>query len=448
MIDLKKYNQPVPRYTSYPTVPYWDTASFTTSGYEQAMQTALWESNKEVSLYIHLPFCESLCTYCACNTRITKNHGVEDPYIAHVLKEWQLYLAILPERPIIREIHLGGGTPTFFTPENLDRLIKGILSGADLSSHVQMSFEGHPANTTEAHLRTLYDLGFDRVSFGIQDFDEEVQRLIHRMQSFEQVQYITDKAREIGYTSVNYDVVYGLPGQHLCSLNKTLDLVNQLSPDRIAFYSYAHVPTMRPAQRAYEASLPQEDEKYSFMQLGKEKLLSFGYEEVGMDHFVKPEDELMVAQRTGQLHRNFMGYTPYSSKVLIGLGASSIGDCWTGFAQNEHKVEDYYARVDAGQLPFVKGHLHTREDLFFRKQILQLMCTFRTTWLADDFYEFGKYINVSLLDQLHVEGLIVWDELAGVRVLPQGRPLIRVICTAFDARLTRSGKVPQFSRAI
>ena len=447
MTELKKYFKAVPRYTSYPTVPFWEDESFSVSGYEQALKTAYWESEKEVSIYIHLPFCESLCTYCACNTRITKNHGVEDPYIQHVLKEWEMYCDRLPDKPIIREVHLGGGTPTFFSPENLQLLISGILKLGVKSDKVEMSFEGHPGNTTAEHLQTLYDLGFNRVSFGIQDFDEEVQELINRKQSFEQVKWITEKAREIGYTSVNYDLVYGLPGQYLFSLDKTLSCIQKLAPDRIAFYSYAHVPSMRPAQRAFESRLPSDDEKYLFMNHGRDRLLSFGYEEVGMDHFVLPSDELLSARKEGRLHRNFMGYTPFSSKLMIGLGASSIGDAWVGFAQNEKKVEDYYAMIDADKLPIVKGHLLNSEDVFIRKQILNLMCNFSTTWDAEAHSEFVKDFNWKLLNQLCEEGLISFLE-NGISVEGAGRQLIRVICSAIDARLNRSGKIPNFSKAI
>lgn len=447
MTELKKYFKAVPRYTSYPTVPFWEDSSFTVSGYEQVLKTAFWESEREVSLYIHLPFCESLCTYCACNTRITKNHAVEDPYIQHVLREWEMYCDLLPDKPVIREIHLGGGTPTFFEPDNLHMLISGILAKGVKSAQIEMSFEGHPDNTTEEHLQTLHALGFDRVSFGIQDFDEEVQVLINRKQSFEQVKWITDKAREIGYTSVNYDLVYGLPGQYLCSLDKTLARIKELAPDRIAFYSYAHVPAMRPAQRAYESRLPSENEKYVFMNHGRARLLSFGYEEVGMDHFVLPTDELLKARKEGRLHRNFMGYTPFSSKLMIGLGASSIGDAWTGFAQNEKKVEDYYALIDAGKFPIVKGHLLNREDIFIRKQILNLMCSFSTEWTPEEQSTFAENFNWKLLDQLNEEGLITVSA-NGIKVEEVCRQIIRVVCSALDVRLNRSGKVPNFSQAI
>jgi len=446
-MDKSKYNVPVPRYTSYPTVPFWNNENFSEEGYSKTLLTTYWSSSKEVSIYIHLPFCESLCTYCACNTRITKNHGVEDPYIDHVLKEWELYLKRLPGAPIIREIHLGGGTPTFFSAKNLEKLISGILKTGTVSPNASMSFEGHPANTTSDHLQLLHDLGFDRLSLGIQDFDLNVQRLINRMQTFEQVQKVTEEARAIGYTSINFDMVYGLPGQSMESLTETLEKVWLLSPERIAYYSYAHVPSMKPAQKSYEEHLPEDNLKLQFMKLGKERLAKYGYQEIGMDHFVKPEDELMIAREKSELHRNFMGYTPFSSQLLIGLGVSAISDSWAGFAQNEKTVEDYYKRLDQDQLPIIKGHLHTREDLFFRKNILNLMCEFKTTWSRQEFTEFGLGMNISLLGQLLEDGLIKFDE-EGIEVLPEGREHIRVICSALDAGLNSSSKSPIFSKSI
>ena len=447
MQDLKKYNKPVPRYTSYPTVPFWEPESFSIEAYKKTLQSAFWESSKEASIYIHLPFCESLCTYCACNTRITKNHQVEEPYLSHILKEWEMYVEMLPEKPFIREIHLGGGTPTFFAPENLEKLLNGILAKANLSKEFQMSFEGHPANTTAAHLQTLYDIGFDRVSFGIQDFDINVQKLINRMQSFDQVKAITEKAREIGYTSVNYDVVYGLPGQTLASVQKTLDQIVTLKPERIAYYSYAHVPILRPAQKSYESHLPDGDAKWDFMQLGKQAFMDVGYEEVGMDHFVLPGDELLNAREERDLHRNFMGYTPFTSKLLIGLGVSAISDSWSGFAQNEKAIPAYYEQLDKGELPITKGHIHTRGDLFFRKHILNLMCEFETSWHESEFMEYGVLLNYNLLDQLQAEGLIKYDEL-GMKVLPAGREIIRVICSALDARMWMNSREHPFSAAV
>ncbi|MFK7951889.1 MAG: oxygen-independent coproporphyrinogen III oxidase [Ekhidna sp.] len=447
MQDLKKYDKPVPRYTSYPTVPFWELENFSVEAYDKTLQSAFWESSKEVSVYIHLPFCESLCTYCACNTKITKNHEVEGPYIDHLLKEWDLYLEKLPETPLIREIHLGGGTPTFFAPENLERLLSGIMNKATLSKEFQMSFEGHPANTTSKHLETLHELGFDRVSFGIQDFDLNVQKLINRMQSFEQVKAITEKARSIGYTSVNYDIVYGLPGQTEESVQNTLDQIIQLKPERIAYYSYAHVPSIRPAQRSYEDQLPNADEKWNFKKQGKEFFLAEGYEEIGMDHYVLPNDELLQARKEGDLHRNFMGYTPFTSKLLVGLGVSAISDSWSGFAQNEKSIPKYYELIDANELPIVKGHIHTKEDLFFRKHILNLMCDFKTSWLPEEFMEYGIVLDYELLDQLQNEGLISYDE-KGMTVLDNGKEIVRIICSALDGRMSKSNRTSQFSKAI
>lgn len=443
----EKYNLPVPRYTSYPTVPFWDNQNFSKEEYGKTLSTAFWSSSKEVSLYIHLPFCESLCTYCACNTRITKNHEVETPYINHVIKEWEMYIEQLPDTPIIREVHLGGGTPTFFTPENLELLLDGILSRAEKSDELQMSFEGHPANTTEEHLRRLCQLGFDRLSLGIQDFDLKVQKLINRRQSLEQVRMIVELARNIGYKSINFDMVYGLPGQTLESLTSTLNHLIELSPDRVAYYGYAHVPALKPAQKAYESFLPSAEEKFEFMKFGQEFLTKEAYEEVGMDHYVKPEDELLIAREEKDLHRNFMGYTPFTSKLLVGLGTSAISDSWTGFAQNSKSVEDYYVKIDAGELPIIRGHLLTKKDLFIRQLILDLMCKFETSWSKEALIDYGLNLNFDLLNTLLDDQMIAFDE-TGIYVPPAGRKYIRVICSALDLRLNESGRFPNFSRSI
>ena len=444
-MNVEKYNQPVPRYTSYPTVPHWDTASFSVQEFEKTLESTFWESDREISVYIHLPFCESLCTYCACNTRITKNHQVETPYIDHLLQEWELYMKRLPDTPVIREVHLGGGTPTFFEAGNLERLLNGLFAKARVSDLAQMSFEGHPANTSTTHLKTLRRLGFRRLSLGIQDFDPQVQQLIHRRQSFEQVRATTEMARTLGYTSVNFDMVYGLPGQTYESLEATLEKVRLLSPDRIAYYSYAHVPTMRPAQRSFEKHLPKPADKLNYLEVGRRAFRNYGYLEVGMDHFVKPGDDLLKAQQNGTLHRNFMGYTPFSGKLLIGLGASSIGDSWIGFAQNEKKVEDYYRRLDRGELPFVKGHIHTADDFFLREQILNLMCTFKTTW--SDQMQALKLFDFESLREMEHDGLLTVQDQSIV-VSQVGRSYIRVICSALDARANQSKKRVTHSRTV
>jgi len=447
---IRKYDVPTPRYTSYPTVPHWDVSSFTVDQWIGAVKKAYAESSvkRGVSMYIHLPFCENLCTYCACNTRITKNHGVESNYIRAVQKEWSLYKTILPYRPVLKELHLGGGTPTFFNPQNLDLLISSILSDVDIHSKHEFGFEGHPNNTSREHLRVLYDQGFRRVSFGVQDLDLKVQRTINRVQPFENLERVTVLSRQIGYTSVNYDLIYGLPFQTVETIQRTIEQVLTLMPDRIAFYSYAHVPWMRPGQRGYEkADLPADVEKRRLYETGRSLLLAKGYQDVGMDHFALPHDGLFRAQREGMLHRNFMGYTATETELLLGLGASAIGDAKYAYAQNIKKVEDYQKAVFSNTLPIVKGHLQTLDDLAVRRAILEIACQGKITQatllqVADD------DINGALL-QFEMEGLIERN-FDGYNLTSSGRLFIRNICGAFDRRLRKSTFTdsPVFSRAI
>ncbi|MGZ4033957.1 MAG: oxygen-independent coproporphyrinogen III oxidase, partial [Bacteroidia bacterium] len=380
---IEKYNVAAPRYTSYPTVPYWDSIAPDQGQWKQVVKdTFILSNNKDgISLYIHLPFCESLCTYCGCNTRITVNHQVEMPYIMAVLKEWSLYLDLFETTPRIKEIHLGGGTPTFFKPEHLSQLLEAILSTSAICNDAEFSFEAHPNNTSVAHLQTLYNLGFRRISLGIQDFDTKVQRIINRVQSYDDVKNVTEQARNIGYTSVNYDLIYGLPLQTEKSMKETIEKVIQLHPDRIAFYSYAHVPWIKPGQRKFtEADLPEGNTKRILYENGREAFEKSGYVEIGMDHFALPDDPLCIAEKNKTLHRNFMGYTTSHTQLLVGLGASSISDAWFGFVQNEKKIEDYYKKIEQGVFPFFKGHILSQEDLILRKHILNIMCRQETSW--------------------------------------------------------------------
>jgi oxygen-independent coproporphyrinogen III oxidase len=434
----KKYNIPGPRYTSYPTVPYWDD-QFDFFAWEKAFTVSYLKNKEEgLSIYIHLPFCESMCTFCGCHKRITKNHKVEYPYIQAVLKEWQLYCRVLKERPLIREIHLGGGTPTFFSPKKLKSLIDGIFSTSRKASDCEMSFEGHPNNTTREHLEQLYELGFRRVSFGVQDYSEKVQQAIHRIQPYSQVAKVTVWARDIGYTSIGHDIVFGLPFQTLEDVVDTIEKTKTLLPDRIAFYSYAHVPWIKGnGQRGFkEKDIPKGEEKRMLYKIGKTLLELHGYEEIGMDHFALRTDSLYEASLSGKLHRNFMGYTTSRSKIMIGLGASSIGDCWYGFAQNVKNIEDYYQLLDEGKLPLVKGHILTAEDLIIRQHIQNLMCQFETSWKEDSLY-FEEIPQVlSELEEMKNDGLVT-IERTSVKVTPLGRSFIRNICMVFDLRLKR-----------
>ncbi|NMN35284.1 oxygen-independent coproporphyrinogen III oxidase [Pedobacter sp. SG918] len=442
---LKKYNVPTPRYTSYPTVPYWDIEKFNANGW-LANVANIYESRKDegISLYIHLPFCESLCTYCACNTRITKNHGVEIPYIKAVLAEWKMYVEVLREKPKLKELHLGGGTPTFFSAENLGLLINGILQNSSLAPDAEFSFEAHPANTTSAHLTTLYSLGFKRLSLGIQDFDPKVQFLINRFQTPQQVAAITTKAREIGYTSVNFDLIYGLPGQTIPGLADTIRAVIDMKPNRIAFYSYAHVPWLKPGQRHYtEKDLPLGDEKFALYQLGRQLLDAAGYKDVGMDHFALNSDSLFQAMTEQKLHRNFMGYTNKHTHLLIGLGVSSISDSWTAFAQNPKTVEDYLDKIERGLLPVEKGHFLTGEDIGVRKHILNLMCRENTMYnegIPEQVY--GRLLPL-LRDKL------IWVTEKEIRITTKGKSFLRNVCMAFDEKLwLKQPKTQMFSSSI
>lgn len=425
---VTKYNIPAPRYTSYPTVPYWDNNLDEEKWIEQ-LKHAIINYNKDgISLYIHLPYCEKLCTYCACNTRITVNHKVEMPYIESVLKEWNLYLQQFNEKPLIKEIHLGGGTPTFFSPENLHFLLNTILQSVDIAPEHDFSFEGHPANTTKEHLQTLFNLGFKRVSYGVQDFDEKVQDTINRYQSYEQVKYVIDTAREIGYTSVNIDIVYGLPYQTIQTVADTISKVISLKPERIAFYSYAHVPWLKPGQRKYtDKDLPTDVYKRNLYETGKNLFIEASYLDVGMDHFALPDDSLFTAFQQGRLHRNFMGYTTNTTKLMISLGCSSISDSWGAFSQNVKVVEDYQKKVDEGHFPILKGHILNKEDLEIRQHILNLMCK-HSTPLDNHYYNAADRFSELIKDNL----IKITNEQLQITEL--GKLFLRNICLAYDKR--------------
>lgn len=429
-----------PRYTSYPTVPYWDDTTFSLKKWKESLSISFDESNAEegISIYIHLPFCESMCTFCGCNKRITKRHDVEEPYIKAVLKEWSLYVELLKGRPNIKELHLGGGTPTFFSSENLEVLIKGILRSSNLADDYEFSFEGHPNNTTREHLQTLYDLGFTRVSFGVQDYNETVQKAINRIQPFENVKQATQVAREIGYTSIGHDIIFGLPFQTESHVAKTIEHTKELMPDRIAFYSYAHVPWLKGnGQRGYkDADLPSGDSKRTQYELGKKLLAQAGYHEIGMDHFALETDSLYQAMQTNTLHRNFMGYTASKTQAMIGLGVSSISDSWYGFSQNVKGIEEYYHLVDQNIIPVYRGHILNTEDLIVRQHILNLMCHFETNWSNRLLYIEELQDIVFKLREMEADGLVTFEKDA-IKVTEKGQPYIRNVCMAFDVLLQR-----------
>jgi len=438
---IQKYNIPGPRYTSYPTVPYWDPDSIDTARWMEAVERAFAASNaaEGISLYIHLPYCESLCTFCGCHKRITRRHEVESPYIEALLNEWRSYRALFSQTPRIRELHFGGGTPTFFSPDNLARLVDGIMREATPAENHEFGFEAHPNSTSREHLDTLYRLGFRRCSFGVQDYDPLVQKTINRIQPFERVRQATEAARETGYTSISHDLVFGLPHQTLDKVVDTIDKTGLLRPDRLAFYSYAHVPWIKgTGQRGFsEADLPRDETKRALYEAGKRMFSELGYEEIGMDHFALESDSLYRSMQNRALHRNFMGYTASKTRLMVGLGMSAIGDSWDAFAQNEKTVPEYEARANRGELPVFRGHLLTDEDRIVRRHILDIMCHFETSWEDSDrrFPELDDCLDK--LEELRADGLLELEEHRLV-VPERSRPFVRNICMAFDLRLMRN----------
>ncbi|WP_207515685.1 oxygen-independent coproporphyrinogen III oxidase [Longitalea luteola] len=446
---VKKYNQPVPRYTSYPTVPFWKerlnadewTTNFTTRFNEL-------NHINGISLYIHLPFCESLCTYCGCNKKITTNHSVEGAYLEALEKEWMLYRKLMKQTPLIREVHLGGGTPTFFSPGSLERLMKFLLKNTLIHARHDLSVEGHPNNTTTQHLKMLHSTGFRRISYGVQDLDPAVQQIINRIQPFENLKAATDNARTAGFRSVNFDLIYGLPLQTAESIERTINKVLELQPDRIAFYSYAHVPWTSKAQRLFDEShLPDAETKLQLYIKGKELLIKNGYADIGMDHFALPSDDLYIAWKAGRLHRNFMGYTTQNTGLLLGLGVSSISDTGNAFAQNTKTLHEYYEYVNAGRLAVHKGYFLSEQDISFRKYILDISCK-GETWFNNADLPVLEALVFPKLTALENDGLIEWNHLS-VKLTVQGHYFIRNVCSAFDLYLHEVNSRQQlFSKAI
>ena len=379
-----------------------------------------------------------MCTFCGCTKRITKNHLVEKPYIQALLKELRMYAEIIGHRPLIQQLHLGGGTPTFFSAENLEDLIIGIFQIADTADKVEFSFEGHPNNTTREHLKMFNRNGFNRVCYGVQDYNETVQKAINRIQPFENVKRATVDARETGFTSVGHDIIFGLPFQTQDDVIHTVNQTIKLMPDRIAFYSYAHVPWIKGnGQRGYsEEHLPSPKQKRLQYEIGKKMLLQAGYVEIGMDHFALKTDDLYSAQQNGNIHRNFMGYTSSKTNVMIGLGVSAIGDSWYGFAQNVKTLKEYYECLRNNELPVMRGHILNDEDLVIRQHILNLMCNFETSWDIESM-QISEIEDILLkLSEMQLDGLIEISENK-LKVTEAGKPYVRNVCLPFDLRLQR-----------
>lgn len=430
---FKKYDVPAPRYTSYPTVPYWNDSP-TTAEWLGSLTKAFNKNESTWSIYIHIPYCETLCTFCGCNTVITRNHDREQPYVDIILSELDVYLEKVSEmknRPV-RQIHLGGGTPTFLSAGQLRRLMEGVLAKVTKDpQHFEAALEVDPRRTTRDQLEVLYELGFRRISLGVQDFDGEVQRLVNRVQPFEMTRAMTEMAREIGYESVNFDLIYGLPKQSLEIFKDSIRKTAELRPDRIALYSFALVPWIKPQQRLFkDEDLPMGADKRALYEWAYQELLKVGYYEIGMDHFALEKDSLTKAMKHKTLHRNFMGYTDIRTDVLLGLGVSAISETPDCFHQNEKVLPLYEKKVEKLEVPTLRGHKLTAEDQKHREQILQFMTTGHVKLENQN----QKHDVESFLEELIKDQLVELKNL-DLSITDQGKPFLRNACMALDQRL-------------
>ena len=443
---LEKYDVPVPRYTSYPAVPNWQETPSAPAWFA-ALGDALSPEAASLAIYVHLPFCETLCTFCGCNTVITRNHDRSAPYVDTVLAELDLYLRnvpVLPARPV-SQIHLGGGTPTFMPPEVLAQLLKGLAERLPLRAEgYEGSVEVDPRVTTRAHLEAMRALGISRISLGVQDFDAEVLRLVNRPQPFEITAALCAEARSCGYDSINFDLIYGLPGQSVATMTRLADGVLELRPDRLAVYSFARVPWIKPAQRKFkDEDVPVGAAKRQLYETLRDRLLAAGYLEIGLDHFALPHDALAAASARGTLHRNFMGYTDRRTTALLGLGVSAISETPTCYHQNEKVITVYERRVGDGEIPTLRGHVLSDDDRHRADVIRALMTTGRAPLTPAD----AAAARKELVD-LVSDGLLEIDDRE-LRITVSGKPFIRNVAAFFDTYLRNAAKEgPVYSRAI
>lgn len=450
---LSRFDVPGPRYTSYPTADRFVEA-FTEQDYIQALeQRRAGSMALPLSLYVHVPFCESVCYYCACNKVITKHHERAAEYLRYLSREMELQVQHFGQGHSVSQLHLGGGTPTFLSDAELEDLMSMIRRHFTLVPGGEYSIEVDPRTVTEERLQTLARLGFNRLSFGVQDFDPAVQKAVHRVQPAEQVFSLVQSARKIGFESINVDLIYGLPLQTPESFARTLAQVNELRPDRIALYAYAHLPTrFKPQRRIVAAELPSARDKLAMLSASLDSLVSGGYVYVGMDHFALPTDALAVAKRQGRLHRNFQGYSTQPDCDLIALGVSAIGRIGATYSQNAKTLEEYYDSLDQGRLPIVRGLALSRDDLLRRCVIMSIMCQGQ---LLFESVELGHLIDfkayfareLEVLAELAEHGLVTMDD-SGVQVTSTGWYLVRAIAMVFDKNLQVDRDRARFSKII
>lgn len=442
-----------PRYTSYPTADRFH-CGFREKEYLEALHSRGADaSNKPLSLYIHIPFCNTICYYCGCNKIITKDKGRADAYIEYLEKEMKLLAPHLGGRHQLAQLHFGGGTPTFLSDNQLERVFEMIRKYFQLIPDGEYSIEIDPRKVSRETVLKLGRLGFNRMSVGIQDFDPKVQAAVNRIQSYEETKEVIDAAREAGFKSVSVDLIYGLPYQTSESIKTTIDTVLSLDPDRLALYHYAHLPhVFKPQRRIDTAAVPGSEEKLDMLQYCVQTLTERGYVFIGMDHFAKPDDELSVALEKGLLQRNFQGYSTYADCDLVAIGVSSIGKIGNTYSQNERDIDAYYAAIDEGRLPVMRGYQLNQDDILRRNIIQDLMCRFALDYRV---YEnisgtpFDRYFKDELadLEKLADLGLVSLNK-QGLTVTPKGRFLIRNIAMVFDYHLRHKETKAKYSQTV
>ncbi|MBF0803274.1 MULTISPECIES: oxygen-independent coproporphyrinogen III oxidase [unclassified Neisseria] len=442
-----------PRYTSYPTADRFH-GSFSETDYIKSLEARnAGALNKPLSLYIHIPFCNTICYYCGCNKIITKDKSRADAYIEYLEKEMALLAPHLNGRHQLAQLHFGGGTPTFLSDGQLERVFAMIRRYFDLVPGGEYSIEIDPRKVSRETVLHLGRLGFNRMSVGIQDFDPKVQQAVNRVQTVEETREVVDAAREAGFKSVSVDLIYGLPHQSLESIKPTLETVLSLDPDRLALYHYAHLPHIfKPQRRIDTEAVPGSEEKLDILQYAVQTLTARGYVFIGMDHFAKPGDELSRALKEGRLQRNFQGYSTYADCDLIALGVSSIGKTANTYVQNERDIDAYYAAIDAGRLPVMRGYRLNRDDLLRRNIIQDLMCRFTLDFRVYEHMfgiSFAHYFQTELADlrQLAELGLLAVKP-HGLQITPKGRFLIRNIAMVFDYHLRHKETTAQYSKTV
>lgn len=450
---VAKYDTSGPRYTSYPTAPVW-TDAFGDEQWDEALVEANRHGDETLALYVHLPFCSHRCLFCACNVVITQRDDVLQQYLERLKREIATVAAKLPDRRKVSGIHWGGGTPTHLSPEDIENLWGSLMEHFELVEDAEVSIEVHPPVTTREQLETLRRLGFNRISFGVQDLDAGVQELIDRHQSLEQTENILAWARELGFSSVNFDLVYGLPGQTLDTWNYSLDQVARLQPDRLAIYSYAHVPWLHPHQnRMPEDRLPSPDLKLELLRTASRRLeAECGYREIGFDHFALPQDELSKAVDDRRLYRNFMGYTVKPARDYIGFGMTAISEVGNAFAQNHGKLNRWNDAIDGGHCGVAKGHSLDLEDRVRKLVIERLMCNQQIRFEEAEALSgkpFREHFSSQWKDlaDMEADGLVVRGE-QDLTVTRLGRNFLRNICMLFDSYLEEQLREGRYSKTV